>query len=288
MGVEAPRTAAAGWPVRFQIRRTPPAAKPASGSKYRRALVIPDLGRPRRIARGDHDVDVIEDRLDPLGDRRFPCPHRLHPAIGQHRPCAPCCGSASPADPVAAAYGRRCRSRGKTRQEVGVDRLGWIVGVAHDDIVAEVAQQRAHLINRRALFLADVDHQRRWNLGLNAIRNRPGSLRAASTNPSAGPGVESWSHPETARRFDRACDRAKTDSPHHASSLGANGIRSRCGFSPNRPHQPDGMRMEPPPSEPSAIGAKPAATAAPLPPLLPPGVSAVFHGLRVHRTSATR
>ena len=41
------------------------------------------------------------------------------------------------------------------------------------------------------------------------------------------------------------------------------------------------MRIEPPPSEPSAIGARPAATAAPLPPLLPPGDNAVFHGLRV-------
>ena len=41
------------------------------------------------------------------------------------------------------------------------------------------------------------------------------------------------------------------------------------------------MRIEPPPSEPSASGASPAATAAPLPPLLPPGVSAVSHGLRV-------
>ena len=35
------------------------------------------------------------------------------------------------------------------------------------------------------------------------------------------------------------------------------------------------------PSEPSAIGASPAATAAPLPPLLPPGVRLVSHGLRV-------
>lgn len=41
------------------------------------------------------------------------------------------------------------------------------------------------------------------------------------------------------------------------------------------------MRIEPPPSEPSASGARPAATAAALPPLLPPGVRARFHGLRV-------
>jgi hypothetical protein len=41
------------------------------------------------------------------------------------------------------------------------------------------------------------------------------------------------------------------------------------------------MRIDPPPSEPTASGTRPAATAAPLPPLLPPGVSAVSHGLRV-------
>ena len=37
-------------------------------------------------------------------------------------------------------------------------------------------------------------------------------------------------------------------------------------------HQLAGMRIDPAPSEPSATGASPAATAAPLPPLLPPGV----------------
>ncbi len=41
------------------------------------------------------------------------------------------------------------------------------------------------------------------------------------------------------------------------------------------------MRMEPPPSVPTASGPRPAATAAPAPPLEPPGVSAGFHGLRV-------
>ncbi len=40
------------------------------------------------------------------------------------------------------------------------------------------------------------------------------------------------------------------------------------------------------PSEPSAIAARPAATAAPLPPLLPPGVRSVSHGLRVAPNSS--
>ena len=41
------------------------------------------------------------------------------------------------------------------------------------------------------------------------------------------------------------------------------------------------MRMDPPPSVPTASGPRPAATAAPAPPLEPPAVSAGFHGLRV-------
>src|SRR5690554_1125520 len=41
------------------------------------------------------------------------------------------------------------------------------------------------------------------------------------------------------------------------------------------------MRMEPPPSLAPAMGTTPAATAAPEPPLEPPGVSSMFHGLRL-------
>ena len=41
------------------------------------------------------------------------------------------------------------------------------------------------------------------------------------------------------------------------------------------------MRIEPPPSPAEAIGTRPAATAAPLPPLEPPGVRCGFQGLRV-------
>ena len=43
---------------------------------------------------------------------------------------------------------------------------------------------------------------------------------------------------------------------------------------------PAGRRPEPPPSVPNAIGVKPAASAAAAPPEDPPGVSAMFAGLR--------
>src|SRR5271163_20972 len=118
-------------------------------------------------------------------------------------------------------------------------------------------------------------------LVLNAIRSRPGSRAAAPTNPPSGPGIVVVTSKNNAASFTDRAIGPLTLSPHQASSCGASGTRSRCGLIPNRPHQPDGMRIEPPPSDPKANGASPAATAAPLPPLLPPGVRAVFHGLRV-------
>jgi hypothetical protein len=45
------------------------------------------------------------------------------------------------------------------------------------------------------------------------------------------------------------------------------------------PQKLAGMRIEPAPSEPTANGSRPAATAAPLPALEPPAVRSAFHGL---------
>jgi hypothetical protein len=72
-----------------------------------------------------------------------------------------------------------------------------------------------------------------------------------------------------------------TASPRHPSSSGAIETRPRDGFSPNKPQDAAGIRIEPAPSPAEAIGARPAATAAPEPPLEPPGVRCGFHGLRV-------
>jgi hypothetical protein len=58
-------------------------------------------------------------------------------------------------------------------------------------------------------------------------------------------------------------------------------MRPRLGFSPTSPQQAAGMRIEPPPSLPCAIGTMPAATAAPEPPDEPPGVRSRSQGLRV-------
>ena len=58
-------------------------------------------------------------------------------------------------------------------------------------------------------------------------------------------------------------------------------MRPRVGFRPTRPVHAAGMRIEPPPSLPCASGTMPPATAAAAPPLEPPGVRSVSHGLRV-------
>src|SRR4029077_19322918 len=59
------------------------------------------------------------------------------------------------------------------------------------------------------------------------------------------------------------------------------GTRPSDGFMPVKPHSAAGMRIEPPPSDPVAIGTCPAATAAALPPLEPPGERVVSQGLAV-------
>ena len=64
-------------------------------------------------------------------------------------------------------------------------------------------------------------------------------------------------------------------------SSGASEMRPRLGFSPTRPQQAAGIRIEPPPSLPWATGTMPAATAAAAPPEEPPGVRSRSHGLRV-------
>src|ERR1044072_9406283 len=59
------------------------------------------------------------------------------------------------------------------------------------------------------------------------------------------------------------------------------GTRPKVGLMPKRPENAQGMRIEAPPSVPTAGGLMPEATAAAAPPEDPPGVFAGFQGLRV-------
>ena len=70
-------------------------------------------------------------------------------------------------------------------------------------------------------------------------------------------------------------------SVHHRWGSGAVVTRPRCGLRPNSPQQALGIRIEPPPSPPMPAGTRPAATAAAVPPLEPPGERVASHGLRV-------
>src|SRR5204863_10141498 len=56
--------------------------------------------------------------------------------------------------------------------------------------------------------------------------------------------------------------------------------RPYVGLTPTTPQNDAGWRMEPPVSNPEASGTQRAATAAAEPPLDPPGVRSIAHGLR--------
>ena len=60
--------------------------------------------------------------------------------------------------------------------------------------------------------------------------------------------------------------------------MGSRPISPPVGFSPTSPQNAAGMRIDPPPSVPVASGTRPAASAAALPPLEPPGDQSKAHG----------
>ena len=65
------------------------------------------------------------------------------------------------------------------------------------------------------------------------------------------------------------------------SGIGQRPITPLVGFKPTSPHHAAGILIDPPPSVAVAIGAIPAAIAAPEPPDEPPGEASTFHGFAV-------
>ncbi len=121
------------------------------------------------------------------------------------------------------------------------------------------------------------------------IRRPPGSRSATSRNDglwngavNGSPGSEPamTSSMSAASRTVRAIG-PWVMSPPRGFEFGAFETRPRDGLMPTTPQQLDGIRIEPPPSEPSAIGQRPAATAAADPPLEPPAVLLTSQGFRV-------
>ena len=68
-------------------------------------------------------------------------------------------------------------------------------------------------------------------------------------------------------------------SPGPGTRLGSVLTSPRDGFSPTRPQHAAGMRIDPPPSDACAMGTMPDATAAAAPPLDPPAIRVVSHGV---------
>src|SRR5208337_3394691 len=122
------------------------------------------------------------------------------------------------------------------------------------------------------------------------MRRTPGSRRVSSVYDASGGATTKGSPGSPPERTSSAAAVSRTlreitpslDAPNQTSpAAGPSDARPREGFSPNRPQQAAGIRIDPPPSLPAAIGTIPAATAAAVPPLEPPGVRSKSQGLFV-------
>ena len=100
---------------------------------------------------------------------------------------------------------------------------------------------------------------------------------AITVSPMPGPHVASSNAAESRTVRLRQCSTASPLSSRSGPSV----MRPWLGLSPTRPQHDAGMRIDPPPSLAWANGTIPDATAAAAPPLDPPGVRVVSHGLRV-------
>src|SRR5438132_3841231 len=103
-----------------------------------------------------------------------------------------------------------------------------------------------------------------------------GSATAAGSRPS-NPAIDMSSH--AASLTDRAM--GATCASVGVALVGKTGTRPNWALIPNSPVRAAGMRIDPPPSVPSANGVTPAATLAAAPQLEPPGVLPRCQGLRV-------
>ena len=147
-----------------------------------------------------------------------------------------------------------------------------------------------------------------------ALATRPAISGSTAAKPSSGlnairsPATPSSSPAPNERAAGGSCCQSRASGAAITSSIsarsatvraigptcetGPNGLAGQAGTRPNvglRPGSPQnahGIRIEPPPSVPSASGTIPAASAAELPPLEPPGVMRGSHGLRVTPVSA--
>ena len=121
---------------------------------------------------------------------------------------------------------------------------------------------------RRRVFVVVAD-ERDLNVGGSAVSKTPrrcsGGCTAESGTSSAGPAIAAYEM-ATSRTVAPMGPEWQADVAHRRF-----GMRECVGFRPTVPVNDAGIRMEPPPSLPRAMGTIPAATAAALPLELPPG-----------------
>src|SRR4029079_9627098 len=122
---------------------------------------------------------------------------------------------------------------------------------------------------------------------VSAILSAPGSAPTSSANGRSGGGAQYGSpvsYPAITSRSAAASATVRVIGPlvekPSSPPYGAGDTRPRAGLIPNRPQHDAGILIDPPPSLPCAAGASPAATAVAAPPLDPPGVRLLSHGLR--------
>src|SRR5450631_4081670 len=97
---------------------------------------------------------------------------------------------------------------------------------------------------------------------------------------SAADGPAITESTRAASRTERASG-PSTDKVFQPLKPGSLGTRPKVGLCPTTPQNDAGIRIDPPPSVPSASVVMPAATDAPAPPLEPPGVRPVSQGFLV-------
>ena len=167
--------------------------------------------------------------------------------------------------PTAAETGRAVQRVGRIRLGHGVTRLA----EPASDVVDRCRDLRVDAAAGDVRALRDHDPQprRRAGPGRGGRPARMSSMSAASsTVRERGP---------TAERPNQ-----------WLSDSRANGTRPGAGLKPKTPQHAAGIRIEPPPSDPSASAAMRVATATALPPLDPPAVCSGDHGLRVTPNAA--
>ncbi len=245
---------------------SPPRARPAQATAARRRA-----GQRR----GDQHVVAVGDEPGCIRSRhaaRSPSRTSRARAPGARARCAAGCAAAAstrPARPLRRP-GRRRRTRSRGRGHRGS------------------SGNRAPLVPRRGLPKR-ARGRRRSGLRGRRVRHDAGDRTAQRDARCAagrrGPACAGVRPASTAKPEGRVGHRGGEDAvlgqaePVVGADTGRHHAAAR--LEPTRPQQAAGMRTEPRPSLPCAIGTSPAATAAAAPPDEPPGVRSVRHGLRV-------